>query len=658
MVATCSVWASVALASCGGTSQPGPPGVTDGNTSAGTGTPAVAGGEGPITDGGGGAMTSPNEGGVGAGAVDAGGTSTAGEPAGGAGTEECVPGAKSCDGPHVRVCASDGRSTRIQATCGPSEACVNEACATIACVPNDTFCAGGELRRCSQNGVESQLLETCGSGRYCSEQAGVAACTDTACSPGAPLCLDDVATTCLADGSGPKPGGKSCGAQQATCQDGQCVPQTCKAGEKSCEHDDVYLCVGGSQTVLFSKCEVDEVCDPELLTCRSRICEPGKLGCDANRVATCNALGTAYVQSNIDCAASNQLCSEGSCKPKVCTPNTTYCDGNTVRKCDDKGTSSTLQEACPIGYYHCALSSSTQAYCAYNTCTPNALLCLSNTVTKCNADGTGYVPGGTDCGSGSVCDNATCKTKVCEGYSTFCKDGDIYQCSYNGLSFYLASDCGVDARCVSTNQGVRCVPYDCSPGFKACLKNVVGTCADDGTSLSNVKEDCAATGQVCSSASACALSAVDTLGVAEEIQSYPANQVFGNVVDVLSNRRLTQLDASLVLAGERDLRWVVFEETNGNFVAKYDKLVKDQTGSGYASSGALDYELKAGRRYLFAVAVTQGGAAPYYDQAPWSPAISFGRMVGGFTTTYATTLYSGYISSDRSFVFKVSTVLP
>ncbi|MDF3070328.1 MAG: hypothetical protein K0R38_5929 [Polyangiaceae bacterium] len=614
-----------------------------GGTSSG-GAPSPPAGEGPITEGG-------------AGAMDAGGTSAAGEAAGGSGEPACAPGAKKCDGPHLRVCAADGQSTRIEATCGPSEICLNEECAPIACVPDATFCQGSELRRCRDNGVESDLLESCGSGRYCSEQAGVAACSDTACSPGSPLCVNEVATTCAANGSGPKSGGEDCGARASTCEDGQCVLEICTAGEKSCEHDDVYLCVGGSKTVLFSKCDADEVCDPELLSCRSRICEPGKLGCDANRVAACNPLGTAYVQSSVDCTAVNQLCLEGSCKPKVCTPSATYCDGNTVRKCDDKGISSTLQEACVAAYNHCAAYSSTYAYCAYNTCTPNAPACLGNTVTACNSEGTGYVAGGTDCGSASVCENAACKPKVCEGYGAFCKNGDIYQCS-GGLSSYLSTDCGTDARCSSTTQGVRCAPYDCSPGFKACLKNAVGTCAEDGASLSSVKEDCAAAGQVCAGVSACAASAEDATGVAEEIQSYPENHVFGNVVDVLSNRQLTQLGTGLVLAGERDLRWVVFEETNGYFVAKYDKLSKNQAGSGYFSSGALDYNLKAGGRYLLAVVVTRGGAAAYYDQAPWPKFVSFGRIAGGIATTYATTLYSGNPDSQRSFALNVTTALP
>ncbi|RYZ07401.1 MAG: hypothetical protein EOO73_12155 [Myxococcales bacterium] len=648
----CGVWAAAVLASCGGTSKQEPQGAA-GSSSAGT--PAAAAGEGPSSEGGGGSGATPNEGG--AGAVDSGGTATGGEPEGGAGSEACVPGATSCDGPSVRVCVEDGKSTRIQATCGPSQVCVNAACAEIACVPNDTFCAGSQLRRCLENGVDSELLEACGTGRFCSEQAGVAACTATACSPNAPLCVDQVATQCAANGSGPKAGGIDCGAEAATCEEGACVTEICKTGEKYCEHDDVYLCVGGSKTVLFSKCEADEVCDPELLACRSKICEPGKLGCDASRVATCNALGTAYVQSNIDCAASNQLCLEGSCKPKVCTPNSSYCEGNSVRRCDASGTSSTLEQSCQSGFYHCAPFSANQAFCYYNNCTPNAPACQGDKLTQCNAEGTGYVAGGVDCGTGSVCEGAACKTKVCEGYERFCKEGDIYQCS-NSLSSYLSYDCGADARCLPTPQGVRCVPYDCSPGSKACLKNVVGTCASDGVTLSTVKEDCGASNQVCSTTSACAPAAVDAIGVAEEVQSYPANQVFGNVVDVLSNRQLTQLAANVVLAGERDLRWLVFEETNGAFVAKYDKLVKDQTGSGYLSSGGLDYELKAGRRYLLALAVTQGGAAVYYDAAPWPSAISFGRIVGGLATTYATTVYADYTNTQTSFVFKVTTALP
>jgi len=296
------------------------------------------------------------------------------------------------------------------------------------------------------------------------------------------------------------------------------------------------------------------------------------------------------------------------------------------------------------------------AYCYYNSCTPGTPACNGNIATKCNADGSGYDASGTDCGT-DLCSAGTCQPKLCEPYNYFCKDGDISYCQ-NGLSSYLSQDCGADARCLKTNQTVACVPYDCSPGLKACIGNQIGTCADDGTTLVSVKQDCNTTSQVCVGASSCDDGATDTLGAAEELQSLPSESVFGDIFDVESNRQLTQLEVNLVLASSRDLRFVVYEAVNGYFIARYDQVVKGVSTSGYASSGAISYTLKAGRRYMLAVAVTGGGAVPYYDALPWQPAASFGRAVGVLSTTYATTLYAGYLSVDRLYDFRVTTTLP
>jgi len=56
--------------------------------------------------------------------------------------------------------------------------------------------------------------------------------------------------------------------------------------------------------------------------------------------------------------------------------------------------------------------------------------------------------------------------------------------------------------------------------------------------------------------------------------------------------------------------------------------------------------------------VTGGGAVPYYDALPWQPDASFGRAVGVLATTYATTVYAGYVSPDRLYDFRITTTLP
>jgi len=574
------------------------------------------------------------------------------------GATSCMPGSRSCDGSSVRVCADDGTS-RIETTCSLSQVCSNGDCHAIACVPGSSFCKDGQVMTCSDDGASSSVSKKCGAAQFCLEQDGGADCGDTVCTPGAGLCVNSVATPCKADGSGPEAGGQDCTTKNLICDAGKCSDPTCTPGQKLCQHDDVYLCVGGgADAVLFTSCNANEVCDPEQVACRNRICDPGKLGCDSSRVATCNELGTGWDQSGQDCAGSSQICLNGACQSPTCVANSSFCKDGNVYLCDSTGVSATLSQTCSSYYYHCAVYGTNSAYCAYNACTPGAAVCSGNVATKCNADGSGYDANGTDCGTDQLCSAGACHAKVCTPYSYFCKDGDVNYCQ-DGLSSYVLQDCGADARCVKgATNAASCVPYDCSPGLKACLGNQVGTCADDGTSLSTVKQDCNTTGQVCTNASACGDSAVDTLGAAEELQSLASDYFFGDVIDVESNRDLRLIEANMVLAATRDLRFVVYENVTGTFIARFDQGVKDVSNNGYASSGAMSYTLKAGRRYLIGVAVTGGGFVPYYDALPWQPDASLGRVAGSLATAYATSFYAGYTSSDRIYDLRITSQLP
>jgi hypothetical protein len=594
----------------------------------------------------------------------AGGTGGVSEPSmggeasvvGGAGPEACEPGMRSCDGSNVRVCGASGHSI-IEETCSLSQVCSGAKCLPIACVPGHQFCLAGAIRECNLDGTSSTVFKACASGQFCREQDGGAECSPTACTGDAPVCVGNVATTCKPDGSGTKLGGVDCSATARLCSEGQCVDPTCTPGQKFCEHDDVYLCLGGGATsVLFTECNADEVCDPAFAACRDRICEPGKLGCDSTRTAVCNALGTGWEQSGADCAASDKVCVDGACKPHVCVANSQFCQDGDAYLCDAMGVSATLREAC-YDSYHCVTYAGSYAYCSYNSCVPGAAACNGNAVSTCNAEGSGVLAGGTDCGADKVCSGGACQTKVCEGNSTFCKDGDIAYCQ-GGLSSSTWTNCPDDAPCATTASGLACVPYKCWPGLKACLGNQLGTCAPDGNSLTVVKQDCAAADQICVSTSSCGTSVVDTLGEADELAGVSEGYFFGDVIDVQSSRALTSLEANVVLAAARDLRWCVFELVGYYYETRYEKVVKGQSGSGYLSSGALSYTLKAGKKYLLGVAVSGGGAAPYYDSVPWQPEVSFGKAVGGYSTAYATSMYGYYAFTNYLYDLRITTATP
>ncbi len=113
-----------------------------------------------------------------------------------------------------------------------------------------------------------------------------------------------------------------------------------------------------------------------------------------------------------------------------------------------------------------------------------------------------------------------------------------------------------------------------------------------------------------------------------------------------------------MLLAPRDLGWVVFEYVNGNYIARIDKVVTNQQGTTDFTSGALSYTMKAGRRYMVAVAVTGGSFGGLYDQAPWAlDGVSFGNPVGGAAFYYQSNVGNDFYS-DRLYQMSVTTELP
>lgn len=573
--------------------------------------------------------------------------------------DTCSPGARRCDGSIIRICNAAGTEESEAQGCGPAQACADGECVNTACVANTKFCKDGAIWKCDSSGGGSTLSQMCGTDQFCLMGDDDAECSDTMCSAGEVTCDGNLATKCKADGSGPAPGGTDCTKSKQVCYQGKCQDQACNAGEKVCQHDDVYLCASsGTSMTLLADCLVNEVCDGAAGTCRPRVCEPGKLDCDATRVVKCNAFGSGWEQAGTDCAAEGQICSAGACKKQTCKPNSTFCEDGDVYQCDSSGVSSSLWQYCTAIYYHCEeFPASNYAQCSYNECQPGQLVCDGNYVKTCSADAS--LPAtGMDCGSDNYCENGACKPRVCTPYEYFCKDTDVYYCDDYGRASYMAQDCYNETVCQEQdNGGATCVTLPCQPGSTACLNNKIGTCSEDGTSLAKVTEDCAAAGNVCADA-ACVESAEEVLGVAEDVETQSASIAIGDVIDVSSSRKLTELEANLVLVASRELRWVVFEQVGSNFVARIDKIVSNQSGSGYFSSGPLDYTLQANKRYLLAVVVTGGGYVALYDTAPWTDLdLSFGNPLGSTAFYYSATLYVDYYQ-ERLYQMRVTTELP
>jgi hypothetical protein len=569
----------------------------------------------------------------------------------------CEPGSKSCDGLNVKICSDDGSERTIEQTCLPSQTCADGACAETACVPNTRLCKGGSVWKCDSTGSGSTLAQTCASSQFCREEDGSATCSDQACTGGQATCDGELATTCLLDGSGPKPGGTDCSATGQACFEGKCQDTACMSGTKLCQNGDVYLCgKNGTDTSLLADCQASDVCDGDKGACVPKVCDVGGVGCDGTRAVTCNAYGSGWDVDGTDCATKNEVCVAGACKKQTCTPNAKFCQSGNVYECDDNGVTSLLWATCTPNYYHCTpYPSSNYAVCDYNQCQPNQLLCDDNVARTCNADGS-WPQAGTDCGADKYCESGTCKPRVCDGGTIFCKDGDVFACDWLGAHAELYQDCPTDTTCNVTNGSYSCVPLPCTPGETSCLGNKVGTCAANGQSLATVTEDCTATASICGRDNQCAKSVVDTLGVAEDANTEYAGYLIGDVIQVGSARKLTEMQINLVLPASRELRWVIFEETSQTvYTAKQDWIVPNQSGSGFFSSGPISYALKAGKTYLFGVAITGGNTSiAYFDTAPFALNASFGTVLGRIQSGYSST-FNAYPDYNYLYQMKITT---
>lgn len=572
----------------------------------------------------------------------------------------CEPGSKSCDGQNVKVCNDNGTERTIEKTCGPSQTCADGDCAETSCVPNTKFCQAGDVWKCDSTGSGRVISQKCTSSQFCREEDDTARCSDQACTPTELLCDGDVATSCLEDGSGPSPEGIDCAENGQICVDGQCEDTTCTPGAKVCKNDDVYLCAkNGSDLSLLAECQTGTVCDGEKLACVPKVCEIAASGCDGTRTVKCNAYGSAWDPTGTDCAAENKVCVSGACKKQTCTPNSTFCQTGDVYQCDQNGVGSSLWQACRTPYYHCApYPSANYASCEYNQCQPDQVLCDGNVVRKCNSDGS-WPSEGTDCGADEFCESGQCKTHVCEPGTIYCKEGDVYGCDWQGASSSLYQQCPADTMCKVAVDSYACIPLPCSPGETVCLGNQIGVCDAEGQELASVTDDCAKAGTICGTDNKCAKSVVDILGDDEgegDDISESSSYFIGDVVEVRSARQLTAMELNLSLPPTRSLRWVIFEQSNDfTFVSKKDWVVSGQSGSGYFSSGAISYPLKAGKTYLFGAVITGGNTfTAYLDTGPFAVNSSFGTVLGRVETPYSPTL-SAWVDTGYLYQMKITT---
>ncbi len=290
---------------------------------------------------------------------------------------ECRPGDTQCTTGGYLTCGTDGRWGAVVTAC--SGACVDSGvkdyCAE--CKAGDTQCTTGGVVTCGTDSRWGTMATACANGcidsgakDYCAEcKAGDTQCTTggyvtcgvdghwgttaTACTDG---CIDSGTKDYCADC---QPGTSQCGGTMAmptvqtcdtaghwgmpsACPNGcndmgtmdKCQP--CPLGTATCSTDLASLktCMTGAEVT--SACDNGCFDNGTMDYCRD---------CKATQAPACStpttarSCGTNGRWSDVDCAATSQVCLDGACVAP-CTPGAGHCeaDGTHIRTCSETGT--------------------------------------------------------------------------------------------------------------------------------------------------------------------------------------------------------------------------------------------------------------------------------------------------------------------------------
>ncbi len=114
----------------------------------------------------------------------------------------------------------------------------------------------------------------------------------------------------------------------------------------------------------------------------------------------------------------------------------------------------------------------------------------------------------------------------------------------------------------------------------------------------------------------------------EAAESLSAGTFVGNLIDVRSSRKLTELQMWLAFSSPRDLHWVLYEQVGEQLITRADKLTSSASSTGFVSSGPLsfNYQLEAGKRYAFGMIIA-ADCVGFDDVLPFAGNPSFGTLV-------------------------------
>jgi expansin (peptidoglycan-binding protein) len=179
----------------------------------------------------------------------------------------------------------------------------------------------------------------------------------------------------------------------------------CTPGESLCFGREIHTCnTDGRSTTLSRTCDAGSACDPAMLSCRPRLCEPLLAACDNNRATRCDATGFAFNAGEARECGTGLRCNLGSCvTPESIVPGAPINPGP-----------SPLTP--PPGVINPMQGAPAMPAPPTPTCTPGQVTCDgANTIATCGANGLDVsitrCPNGTVCGGAGACSPVACNSQ-------------------------------------------------------------------------------------------------------------------------------------------------------------------------------------------------------------------------------------------------------
>lgn len=311
--------------------------------------------------------------------------------------DQCVASQTSCQGNSLVACDSEGKWIPSSA-----EPCGERVCSGGVC--KDKICSGyhcgedGNVHSCTSDGLYSYVYDVCGANEYCID--GNSSCAAQSCTPGAPMCSNNSVTSCAPNGSGPIPGGVSCGSDY--CEAGECKPVICTPGY-ACNGSTLTYCpYPGTQLSAVATCSASQYCDANSRGCKTKVCEPNTSYCSANTVQTCDDRGAGPINAGTPCTG--RSCVGGVCKDQICIPTQVRCGEGKLQTCAQNATE-WIPTDCPNGQ----VCNDGNTACSAPLCAPGEPYCYYSFVMTCNSGGYGPAdPDGMLCGPQQYCIDGAC----------------------------------------------------------------------------------------------------------------------------------------------------------------------------------------------------------------------------------------------------------